>query len=628
MSAWRQCSDWFRSNAPLIAATLRTSLHIAKQSLLLLLAVYLCWYVWSEARRQIVVIDNISVPKQFDEVGLTSQVLTSRVRDALAQMESKIKTFKPKEQFSFGETPALFEFEIPETNFSVRTLVELAQQLFHSQPEHLHVEIVFVLDPQTNPQLKQSEQPGPLATDTTVQLIRNQNVISVLPQVRAQLNEPELAVEPVAENALQITDPYVYAVYLFTVKRDSNEAEQAIQHDISTDCGLQTSRQCAADHDLLGDFYGEEGHFDQSITEFQTAIREDGHWVYPYYNWGIVLSRQKQYADAISKFDSATKIDPSFSSAYDNWGIALKEEQKPDEAIAIFRRAIKANPKDAMAFAMWGVSLDQDHKYTDAIIKYQKAISVASPDQALTVAIAYDAWGMTLEEEKNFTEALPKYELATTFDPGDKDGYRDAGDLLELQGKTGEAIIQYQKALPLDPGNAELHFNFGLALADEKETPKAIEQFTEAIKLQPNYSKAYKHLGEALDALGEHAKAVTQYEKAIRISQDDSDAYNALAYALAEEGRFNDALGFAQKAFAMNPADPAILDTLGFVLVGTKRYQEAISDYRKAVNLKPDEAIFHFHLAQALRPVGQKKEADSEFAAAFRLDPTLQKQAP
>jgi hypothetical protein len=45
------------------------------------------WYLIKEGRRYSVIVDTISVPKRFEEVGLTGEVMAGRVAAAMQQIE-------------------------------------------------------------------------------------------------------------------------------------------------------------------------------------------------------------------------------------------------------------------------------------------------------------------------------------------------------------------------------------------------------------------------------------------------------------------------------------------------------------------------------------------------------------
>lgn len=60
----------------------------------------LLFYVYREITRDVLIIDPFTVPKQFEEAGLTSDVMANRIGDTLQQIEIATHTGMKKDQNS------------------------------------------------------------------------------------------------------------------------------------------------------------------------------------------------------------------------------------------------------------------------------------------------------------------------------------------------------------------------------------------------------------------------------------------------------------------------------------------------------------------------------------------------
>src|SRR5579863_5896586 len=81
-------------------------------------------YVYKEVTRDTLVIDPFTVPKRFEESGLSSEVVANRIGEALRQIESTTETRMRKDNLTSlhdeGSTP---EVEIPGTKLGLKTAV-------------------------------------------------------------------------------------------------------------------------------------------------------------------------------------------------------------------------------------------------------------------------------------------------------------------------------------------------------------------------------------------------------------------------------------------------------------------------------------------------------------------------
>ncbi len=395
------------------------------------------FYVYREVTRDVLIIDPFTVPKHFEEAGLTSEVMANRIGDRLRQIEIQTQTHMKKDNLtSLVEEGSVPDVQIPGTKLGLTTIVDITRAIFAVYPKHISGDIAVPMDTPT----KIGAAPAQPQATVTVYLTQGRSRSAGVP-FEVPADDLELLVQTTAEAVLGQVNPYVLAAYRY----DRREYEKTIEvlerivQDPSEDT-LHKSAACC----LWGNVLYDQKKYDEAITKYQEAIEFDPKLAFPYNNWGNALRAKGKYDEAIAKFQKAIELDPKYATAYSNWGLALKEQGKYDEANAQYQKAIELDPKFALAYNNWGVALYEQKKYDEAIAKYQKAVELDPK-----FATAYLGWGNALYEQKEYDEAIAQYLRAIERDPKLADAYNNWGVVLQAQGKNDEAEAKFQKAREL-----------------------------------------------------------------------------------------------------------------------------------------------------------------------------------
>src|SRR3981081_3284267 len=95
------------------------------RTLLAVLVLPVLFYIYREVTHDAVMIDPFTVPKQFEETGLTSEVVANRIGDALRQIETTTETRMKKDDLtSLRDEGSMPDVEIPGTKIGLKTVVE------------------------------------------------------------------------------------------------------------------------------------------------------------------------------------------------------------------------------------------------------------------------------------------------------------------------------------------------------------------------------------------------------------------------------------------------------------------------------------------------------------------------
>ena len=165
----------------------------------------------------------------------------------------------------------------------------------------------------------------------------------------------------------------------------------------------------------LGCVYLEENRLQDSGVALKRAIALKPNWTDPHFNYGRLLTKQRQSDTALSEFRTAVDTGPLNASAHLYLAEALAQRQENAEAEAQFRESIRLSP-----------SLSAQQQLADLLLRTGRA------DKALCLLA----------------------ELTVTY-PYDSATHLKRAAVFESLGRLGEARKEYQKTLETDPSNSE-----------------------------------------------------------------------------------------------------------------------------------------------------------------------------
>jgi tetratricopeptide (TPR) repeat protein len=452
------------------------ALNWLKRAVVAAVVLLLFLYVYPEVMRPALVIDPFSVPKGFEESGLTPEVVSNRIGDELRRIETEANTRLEKDKLTSledegGATP---DIEIPGTKMGLKVLVDATRAVFQKYPRHVSGDIVTL----KNQQLK-------ITIYTTKGRDRG-HATSLL----VNSNNVDEAARRTAETVLEQVNPYILALYLNDHHGEFDRMIMLVSRAAQDEGRIRKYR--AAAFSLWGRVLSDHRKYDEAIEKYKQGIAVDCKYSAPYIDWGNTLSNQGNYDDAINKYKQAVAIEANYAVSYNNWGNALSAQGNYDDAIDKYKQAIALNHEYIVAYNDWAGMLLKQGKYDEAIDKYKQAIALG-PDVA-----TYNNWGKVLRYQRKYDEAIKKYKQAIAGDPEDPTAYNNWGYALSAQGKYDEGIEKYKQTIALDPEYAVAYVNWGEALSGKKKYDEAIEKYKQAIALDPKNAYAYNRWGNAL----------------------------------------------------------------------------------------------------------------------------------
>jgi tetratricopeptide (TPR) repeat protein len=603
------------------------------------LALYVCRDVVNDA----LIIDPISVPKRFEEAGLTSEVMSNRVANAIRKIESETDTWMKTEAKatmkmddfripSLRDESSTPDVEIPGTKIGLKTLVDITRAIFGVYPKHVCGDIVALS--------ARSSSPADPQLKVTIYLTRGKERSRSISFYTNATDIDELATKT-AETILRQVNPYVLASYSYEQGRINDAADivNGILSDPTADSrtrpaafnflgnilqdqkeygeavtqyrkAIQLDPQNPGPHANLGLALQNLKRYDEATLEYTKAVELDSKNPLPYLNWANALYEEKRYGEAVAKYRQASELDPGDAGSHLNWGNVLQDLQKYNEAIAQYQKASELNPQNPLPYIEWGNALGSQKKYEEAIARYQKA-SELDPKNPLP----YFNWAKALYDQQKYGEAITKYQKASRLDPNDADSYLNWGMALQNQHKYDEAIAKYQKASELDPKNPLPYLNWANVLYDQRKYDGAITSFEKASQLDPKNPIPVREGGILRFYLGRSTQSQEDLVHALQL--DPSDAYSAIWLYLARARAGQDAKRELQK----NAARLNLGDWPGQVvqLYLEKLSSNAVLDSAKGALTKESKSKLcevHFFVGEYMLLRGNRADAIRRFKDA------------
>ena len=596
--------------------------------------------------RHQLLLDNIAVPKVFEDQGYTSQVMLDLVRDNIEQIQRVAQTEDPNRvELASASAAALPDITLPMTSLSYRSIVSFVQETFGWQPQRVTGEITAAA---------QDPSKDCLVASVHVENFRRTSVLSFR-QRAVKGTDPDKIGLAMAQDILHLTSPYVLASY-FKAKRDNKEALKLIEEsveedDVSQDLGLS----------LRAAIYMTQHNFAEAINVYKTLANKNRHFFDAHYLLAIALLEEQQpnlekqqcnVGNAIAEYQTAIAIEPHNLDVHNGLGRALSVNKQPpdiDGAIKEFREAIKTDPnKSAFAYNGWGYALlaraKRPSECDDAIEEFKKAIEIDSK---------------FADAHSNLDSALDtKQCLKIASDPKSASSFDCLGHALlaKRPPDCASAIGEYQKAIAIEPRDVRAHNGLGDALL-AKHPPDldgAIEEFNRAIEIDSKFADARSNLDSALDTRQclkiasdpksassfdcwgdallakrppDYAGAIGEYQTAIAIEPRDVRAHNGLGDALLAQRPpdLDGAIAEYRSAIEFAPHDVHAFDGLGDALLAKEPpdVESAIAEYQTAIAIAPQDVRAYDGLGDALlaKQLPNVDGAMAEYRKAMGVEP-------
>jgi len=179
------------------------------------------FYVYREVTRDALIIDPFTVPKRFEDAGLTPDVMANQIGDRLHQIEEISQTRRKKDNLvSLKDEGPIDELEIPGSNLDLKTVIDITRSVLGIYPKHIGGSFIILENDSSDSGLPAVKKQATITVDVSQGRNRSQ-AISVV----GEAGDITLLVQRAAEIVLSQVNPIVLATYL----EDHGRYEEAVR---------------------------------------------------------------------------------------------------------------------------------------------------------------------------------------------------------------------------------------------------------------------------------------------------------------------------------------------------------------------------------------------------------------
>ena len=353
----------------------------------------------------------------------------------------------------------------------------------------------------------------------------------------------------------------------------ANEIEPAVQ--LLTKAVAAEPKEYAA-HFHLALAYSLENRDSQAIPEYQKTLELKPGLYQAQLNLGILLLRQKQFADAEKLIADAALQKPREFRPQLYLGDALMGLGDASGAVAHYTTALEIDPKSAAAELGLGraqlaggelpdaathirKAVALDASYRDALLELAAAYEkVQQPADAIAIyrdfpqnSAAQERLGELLIETKDFASAIPRLEQAVAASPTTANRLALA-TAYKMNKDVAKELVQLDKAVATEPGSYDIHMAYGRELRDQRQFVPASNQFYTAAKLKPASKEAWNELASVLIIHEDYAAGLAALDKVKSLGEETAGNYYLRAITLDKIRQLPEALASYQQFLAVS----------------------------------------------------------------------------
>jgi tetratricopeptide (TPR) repeat protein len=311
------------------------------------------------------------------------------------------------------------------------------------------------------------------------------------------------------------------------------------------DCehSLALNKQLASAHVCLGTVYGGTGHYEDAVSQFESAVMIEPTNDDAYRGLAGAYESLGKLADAEKTYRRAIELRPHYWAGYSWLGAFYYYHARYTEAASMFSQVIALAPDSIRGYFDLGATYNSQGRYTDAIGMLQHSIAIRP------TAVAYTNLGNAYFYLRRYDEAAGTYEEAVKLRQTDyvlwwnlADGYYWA------PGKRAQAAEAYRQAI-------------SLALRKERLNPR--DAYTLGVL-------AYCHA-----MVGERKSAFDYLHAGLKLAPEDSEMRFKAALVYNQFADTRNALSWLESALASGLSVAVVRDTPNFdSLRADPRFQE------------------------------------------------------
>jgi tetratricopeptide (TPR) repeat protein len=339
-------------------------------------------------------------------------------------------------------------------------------------------------------------------------------VSQATPSVSARDGDLKRVSELIAAHRLQETEPILDRL----LQQDKNDAEAM---------------------NLLGVVRAQQGQQKDAEMLFRNALDIKPTLASAHANLGLLYFQEGKPEQSIDQYEAALKADPSLQEARtgmvgvaEQQALAARKEGDLEKSLGILIRARKALPEQPRLLYDFGVLAIQMKLYEDGSQALEQSLKL-EPDQPDTI---YALARARLEEER-MADAERLMREYLTLRPQDPTAHYGLGRVLSIELKTDAARVEFERSIELQPEQTESYYELGQLELDARHDENAQKLFEKVIARNSKHGGALTGEGIVAYRRKDYAKAEEYLSGAVANAPDFVTAHYYYGLALGHLGR-------------------------------------------------------------------------------------------
>lgn len=519
----------------------------------------------SQFWRDEVMIMPVQVPEAMAAVGLTPEVAANRLWDGIRDATLRANT--SKSTVTALPDAQRIEFSLPETGFSIESLIQQTRAFFHAYQTRISGEFTCS-DPAC-------EAKG---MRLRLRVVRGTTRLIDLPPIGETPLRDYFTAAGV--QVLSVLDPFVAVASIA-------ETEPLRATVLARNLIRQKHPDAKWAHVLIGIMKNGDSEIEGSITEFQEALKLDPDFFIARRNLAARLVTAKRLDEANSEYALLSKQWPNHVEVTAGLAELAFAQGRFEEAEALFARAETLNPRQPLYVARRGDALLARGETAAGIAELEAALRM---DPAFVPAVG--SLSRHYFEQGDFIAAEPLFADYAEMAPELADAQAMYGQVLRLKGDPEAALLHLNRASELEPQNLEIAETVAKTHMELGQLADAERIYLQMAGQDPERAATFAALGQVRAFMGRFETSIEDWRKASELDPENAAYAAGVGEALMYSKRYNEAIAAFDRSLEIDPARPETWSFKGATLKYMGRRDEAVASLEKFLDLSKDQFFY------------------------------------
>ena len=236
-----------------------------------------------------------------------------------------------------------------------------------------------------------------------------------------------------------------------------------------------------------------------------------------HYLLGIEFAQYSLYQNSLDEFDLAIKYDPGNWKAYNKKGLIYFGIKNYTQAKEMFLKAKALNTKNPQILVNLGMVDYMEGNKDGSLAYWEKSISLIPEDDD---SKAYNNIGNLYKERGDLKKSVEYYEKAVNKNKSAL-YINNLAEAYRLSGQIERAEKMLKASIQERPKSLLAQYNLAKVYVEQNKLDQALKAFAKSLEVNPNFLDPYYESAQIYLKKNDKDSAVSQLEKAIKEGADE-----------------------------------------------------------------------------------------------------------